>query len=396
MEGFIQVKGDPGQIAHILQQGEQGEEDPHRRQHHRHHPGGGPPGPLDQDAPEPAGKGLAKSPQRLLSQAEEPGQPIGKEICPHNGEPEDKGQQTQHHGGAGVLSRKDPVRLPVTASVFSGSVGDHPLAQLLRQQHRGRGQTVLDLCLVQSKVPDRHPLFPQPQLPQQARLSLQQLQGLEPCQASGCQLLHCRLHLRRIGDPDGHRVRPQAQIVQSGLHVLQAPFVPGDNADDRDTQPRCQQLQTQTDPLFRRLIQEIHADQHPGRDLQDLKHQIQAPLQGGAVAHRDHRIRLLLAQKAPGHLLLRRVGQEGIGPRQVYQGVGISPDGGASLGQSYGFSGPVAGVLPESCQRIEQRGFSHVGIPRQSHPKGAHGWASPSSTPALSSRRRAMRLPRTA
>ena len=160
MEGLIQIKGDPGQVAHILQQGEQGEEDPHRRQHHRHHPGGGPPGPLDQDAPEPAWEGLAEVPQGFLAQAEEPGQPIGKKIRPHNGEPEDKGQQTQHHGGAGVLSRKDPVRLPVTASVFPGPVGDHPLAQFFRQQHRGRGQTVLDLCLVQPKVLDRHPLFP--------------------------------------------------------------------------------------------------------------------------------------------------------------------------------------------------------------------------------------------
>ena len=43
------------------------------RQHHRHHPGGGPPGPLDQDAPEPAGKDLAESPQGCFSQAEEPG-----------------------------------------------------------------------------------------------------------------------------------------------------------------------------------------------------------------------------------------------------------------------------------------------------------------------------------
>ena len=36
-EAPIQVKGHPGQVAHVLQQGKKGEEDGHGRQHHRHH-----------------------------------------------------------------------------------------------------------------------------------------------------------------------------------------------------------------------------------------------------------------------------------------------------------------------------------------------------------------------
>ena len=53
LEGPIQVVGDPGQVARILQQGEQGEEDGHGRKHHADHPGQHPVDPQHQRPVEP-------------------------------------------------------------------------------------------------------------------------------------------------------------------------------------------------------------------------------------------------------------------------------------------------------------------------------------------------------
>ena len=55
LEGVIQDKGHPGEVAQILQQGEQGEEDGHGGQHDGHHPGQHPVNPVHQGAEEPGG-----------------------------------------------------------------------------------------------------------------------------------------------------------------------------------------------------------------------------------------------------------------------------------------------------------------------------------------------------
>ena len=55
LEGVIQDEGHPGEVAQILQQGEQGEEDGHGGQHDGHHPGQHPVHPVHQGAEEPGG-----------------------------------------------------------------------------------------------------------------------------------------------------------------------------------------------------------------------------------------------------------------------------------------------------------------------------------------------------
>ena len=55
LEGVVQHEGHPGEVAQILQQGEQGEEDGHGGQHDGHHPGQHPVHPVHQGAEEPGG-----------------------------------------------------------------------------------------------------------------------------------------------------------------------------------------------------------------------------------------------------------------------------------------------------------------------------------------------------
>ena len=55
LEGVIQDEGHPGEVAQILQEGEQGEEDGHGWQHDGHHPGQHPVHPVHQGAVEPGG-----------------------------------------------------------------------------------------------------------------------------------------------------------------------------------------------------------------------------------------------------------------------------------------------------------------------------------------------------
>ena len=53
LEGVVQHKGHPRQVAEVLQQGEDGEKDGHGGQHHRHHPGQHPVDPQYQRPVEP-------------------------------------------------------------------------------------------------------------------------------------------------------------------------------------------------------------------------------------------------------------------------------------------------------------------------------------------------------
>ena len=245
---------------------------------------------------------------------------------------------------------------------------------------------------------------------QKRGVSLQGLQGQKTFRQRAVRqallnVLHSPLDFRGIGYENRHAFRQVSG--QHRFQAAQAALFPGSDPNHRNPQPPGQEAQVQGKALALRLVHQVDADHHPGRDLQDLQYQHQIPLQGSGVADYDDPFRPGGTQEIPGHLLFRGVGQQGIGPRQVHQ----HPPMPASAGQGHGLSRPVSGVLPHTGKRIEQGAFAHIGIPGQgdaalfyglraiqssmANGSAAQSHASPStSTPALSLSRRAITAPR--
>ncbi len=201
-----------------------------------------------------------------------------------------------------------------------------------------------------------------------------------------------RVHIRRLGGdglrpghegrraalgaaaavPGAGRERPlrpgarvQDRLLQDLPQLVQPPAAPGGGADHRTAQLRRQHVQVHPDALLLRLVQQVHAKRRRPGNLQNLQRQGQVPLQAGGVRHHQRHVRLPAQQVVPGDLLLGGAGVEGVGPRQVHQGIGpavicIRPPGGF-----HRLAGPVSGVLAQVGQRVEYGGFPHVGVAHQ-------------------------------
>ena len=148
---------------------------------------------------------------------------------------------------------------------------------------------------------------------------------------------------------------------QRRFQRAQAPLLPGGDPQNRHPQPPGQEPQVQRKAFASGLVHEVDADHHPACDLQNLQHQHQIPLQGCGIADHNHPLRLCGAQKIPGNLLLRRVGQQRIGARQIHN----FPAAPAAPGKGNGFARPVARMLVHPRKGIEQGAFAHIGVPGQ-------------------------------
>ncbi len=94
MEGMVQVVGDPGQEAGVLQEGEQGKENSHGRKHDGDNPGqdtvyAGYGQILEPDRGVEADK---KCGQGCFQGGEQAGKELGGVVGPCNGQPEYEGQ----------------------------------------------------------------------------------------------------------------------------------------------------------------------------------------------------------------------------------------------------------------------------------------------------------------
>ena len=180
------------------------------------------------------------------------------------------------------------------------------------------------------------------------------------------------------------------QSVQGGKHLLPALPPPGHDADHRQPQRRRERRTVHPDAPARRLVQQVHTDQHPRAELPALERQVQVPPEAARVTDHDHRLRPAIEQEVPGHPLLLRAGQQGVAARQIHQGIVPA----AAPGGLHGLPRPVPGMLPEPGQLIEQGALPHVGVSRQGYDP-LHSRAS-TSILLLSRSRRAMAAPQRA
>ena len=113
------------------------------------------------------------------------------------------------------------------------------------------------------------------------------------------------------------------------------------------------------------LVKQIHAEDTPVRQLQHLEHQEQIALQAGGVPQHQDAVGLLTPEIFGGNPLLLRPGAEGICAGQIHQPVGPPLIAVAALGHSHSFSRPIAGMLAEPRQGIEQGALPHIGVSHQ-------------------------------
>ena len=115
--------------------------------------------------------------------------------------------------------------------------------------------------------------------------------------------------------------------------------------DDRHPRHALQACAVYGNALLLCLIRQIQAKNDILRQLHNLQPQGQIPLQRGRIQNDKHNIRLLIADKILGGTFLRKLGKQGINPRQVIQLCLPCAQGNRPHRIADGFPRPVARML---------------------------------------------------
>ena len=128
------------------------------------------------------------------------------------------------------------------------------------------------------------------------------------------------------------------------------------------------------DALLLGDVHHVEGDDDGGGEEEELGHEVEVPLEGGRVHDGHDEVGLLAQDKVPGYELLLGVGREGIGARQVHDRIlGVMVGEGARLLLD-GLAGPVAHVLIEAREKVEDRGFADVRLAREGYREAAFGF----------------------
>ena len=146
-ERLVEVVGDAGEVARILQQREEGEENCHWRQHNRYHPGQNAVGSQHQHSMQPVGRAdpEEKSGQVILKPEEEIGQKLRGDVGAGDGQPKNERQQKQHDRISGPAAGQNAINPAVEGIVAVSLTGDGIEAEVLGGQHQAGNDFVLDV-----------------------------------------------------------------------------------------------------------------------------------------------------------------------------------------------------------------------------------------------------------
>ena len=141
--------------------------------------------------------------------------------------------------------------------------------------------------------------------------------------------------------------------------LLHALVLYGGDGDDGDPQRGGHTLDIDGAAAGGDLIHHVQSQNHGDAHFQQLKGQVQIPLDVGGVHNVDDAVGLLVQDKVPGDNLLRRIGADGVDARQVHhRAVLLSPDGAGLLVHRH--TGKVAHVLVGAGELVEQGGLAAV------------------------------------
>jgi hypothetical protein len=155
--------------------------------------------------------------------------------------------------------------------------------------------------------------------------------------------------------PAGHFVQGLQQKVESFPRA-------GDRRHDRHAQVARQAPLVDLQPVAAGLVHQVQADHDTIRDLQHLQDQVEIALQPGNVADDQRDIRLPEEQKVARHFLIGARRQQGIRPGQIDQFEAAAAVLETALRASYRLARPVAGVLAQAGEGVEDRALAGVGI----------------------------------
>ena len=195
-------------------------------------------------------------------------------------------------------------------------------------------------------------------------------------------------HPAGVGQPGEHRLHPRHHLaegrfhfgrigrqtergcgalpVRHGQHRIEqrrdALTLAGGGGDHRDTQLLLQLLGVDRDAVAPSLIHQVEADHHPTGDLQDLQRQRKIALQPSRVEHHHGHIGLAEENEVAGDFLVGAAGLQRVGPRQVDDLDPLATVLKDTFGPGDRLAGPVAGVLPQAGERVEDGALAGVGI----------------------------------
>ena len=138
-------------------------------------------------------------------------------------------------------------------------------------------------------------------------------------------------------------------------------------AHHRDAQTPRERPEIDGDVVALSLIDEVDAQHRPIGDLQHLQNHVYVALQARGVGHHHCHIGLTEENEVAGDLLVLRGGGQRVGARQVDDAIALAAEVEEAFGLAHGLARPVAGVLFEPREAVENGALARVGIAGEGH-----------------------------
>ena len=165
--------------------------------------------------------------------------------------------------------------------------------------------------------------------------------------------VRCR---RRLAGRD--TVRGVEQFVDPDLGARDA-------TDDRNPQLLLKAVRVDGDAVPPGLVHQVQEDHHAVGDVEDLEDKVEVPLETGGVDHHYGDIGTPEENEVARDLLVHTARLERVGAGKVHHLHPLALMGKGAFSPHDGLPGPVAGVLPETGEGVEDRALADVGVAGQ-------------------------------
>ena len=172
--------------------------------------------------------------------------------------------------------------------------------------------------------------------------------------------------------PLAHLVRRAADLAArhfgDGLHQLGQPLVVARRRRHHaHAQVAGQTPRVHLDATPARFVHQVEAHHGAIRDLEHLQHEIQVALEARGIHHHHRDVGLTEQQKVTRHLFVQTRRQQRVGTRQVHELVALVARGEGALGARDRLARPVAGVLSQPGERVEDGALAGIRVAGQRH-----------------------------
>ena len=176
-------------------------------------------------------------------------------------------------------------------------------------------------------------------------------------------LIDTLLDLRTVEYGSGHD--SNLSSFDDTLHQLIEAFSPHRHRGNHgDSQLPRQNIEIYGYPPLLGHVELVQGNDHPRLQLQQLQTEKEIPLQARSVDDVHQDIRLLDGDVLPAHQLLHGVGGEAVDAREIDDIYRVALEAQGALGPLHSLPGPVAHVLMEAGELIEDDALAHVGVTR--------------------------------